>query len=144
VNMHATKCEIRLRALVVDDSPAALQTICCLMERHSTVQIVGRASDGCEAVDFVREFRPDVIVMDIQMPRMNGLEATRRIVHELPGPRIILVTLHDMPELKDAALKAGAGWFIPKHKLTSQLTSALLEIEAAVRAAAPHAQRATL
>src|SRR5438270_10534821 len=119
--MHPMNRTVRLRTLVVDDSAVALNTLCALLQRHPMVEIVGRASDGCEAIETARQLRPDLVVMDIQMPRMNGLEAAQCLARELPGIAIVLVTFHDLPQIREAALQSGAKWFVPKDKITSQL-----------------------
>jgi DNA-binding NarL/FixJ family response regulator len=120
-----------LRALVVDDSPVALGMMCFLLTQHADVNIVGRAADGCEAVEIVTALRPDFVLMDIQMPKLNGIDAARRIAKEHPATKVILVTLHETEELRRAALESGARWFIPKERLTTQLTAVLREMRAA-------------
>jgi two-component system, NarL family, response regulator DesR len=126
--MHPMNSTVRLRTLVVDDSAVAQNTLCVLLQRHPTVEIVGRASDGCEALETTKELRPDLVVMDIQMPRMNGLEAAQRIARELPGTSIILVTFHDLPQIREAALQSGAKWFVPKEKIASELAGIVTEV----------------
>jgi len=122
----------RLRAMVVDDSPIALQTLCSYVAQNVDVEVIARAEDGCSAVELVETVRPDVVIMDIQMPRMNGLEAARRITEKFPDIKIVLVTLHDTPEIRAAARECGARWFVPKGRLTKELTSVIAEVALAV------------
>lgn len=125
--------DTRLRALVVDDSPVALGMMCFLLAQHAEVNIVGRAVDGCEALELVVALRPDFVLMDIQMPRLNGIDAARRIAKEHPQTPVILVTLHETEELRRAAQESGARWFIPKEQLATQLSLVLSEMRTSVR-----------
>ena len=100
----------RIRVLVVEDSPTAQQLLVYLLEGDSDIQVVGQASSGRQAVEMVTKLEPDLITMDVVMPDMNGLEATRQIMAQRPTP-ILIVTAHaDSPELNVAfeAMKAGA------------------------------------
>ena len=98
------------RVLIVDDSPTFRQILRYLLEQSPEIQVVGEAMDGAQAVEMVAYLEPNVITMDVQMPDMDGLEATRRIMARRPTP-ILIVTAHvDSPELNIAfeAMKAGA------------------------------------
>jgi DNA-binding NarL/FixJ family response regulator len=128
--MSEEQREFRFRALVVDDSPIALHTISSLLAQNPKVEVLAGASDGCQALELAAALRPDIVVMDVQMPRMNGLEAARHIASQYPSMHVILVTLHDTAELRDAALQCGARWFIPKERLTKELTPVIDQIEA--------------
>lgn len=99
-----------IRVLIVDDSPTVRQILRYLLEQDPEIQVVGEAMDGAQAVEKVEQLEPDVITMDVQMPDMDGLEATRRIMALRPTP-ILIVTAHvDSSEMNIAfeAMKAGA------------------------------------
>jgi two-component system chemotaxis response regulator CheB len=99
-----------IRVLVVEDSPTARALLVFLLEEDHEIQVVGQATNGCEGVEMAARLRPDLIIMDVVMPDMDGLEATRRIMARRPTP-ILIVTAHaDSPELNVVfeAMKAGA------------------------------------
>src|SRR3989442_8739511 len=111
----------RIRTLVADDSPAAQQAISSLLEKDRGIYLVGSASDGREAVKKALELRPDLVLMDLQMSEMNGLEATAELRRTLPEARIIIITVHDTGDLEQACHEAGADGFVPKHRLYRDL-----------------------
>ena len=111
----------RIRTLVADDSPAAQQAISSLLEKDRSISLVGNASDGRQAVEKALELRPDLVLMDLQMPEMNGLEATAELRRTLPEARIIIITVLDTGDLEQACHEAGADGFVPKHRLYRDL-----------------------
>lgn len=115
----------KLRVVVVDDSPVALQTICTFLTRYQSVDVVGTARDGYEALEAVRSASPNLVVMDVQMPRMNGLEAASIVSREHPEVCVIMVTVNDTAELRDACRVTGAAHFIAKHQLPQRLPEVL-------------------
>ena len=117
-----------IRVLVVDDAPVTLQTITSFLQRQTSVEVVGTAEDGKQAVEAARELKPDLILMDVQMPVMNGLQATSEILRESPSIRVVMVTVNDTPELREAAREAGAYRFIPKPQLWRNLPGVLREL----------------
>jgi CheY-like chemotaxis protein len=82
--------------------------------------VIGTAQSGIEAIEMVNQLKPDLVLMDIAMPNMDGLEATRRIKLTENPPRIIIVTFHDTPEVQDAATAAGADGFIEKTRFRKE------------------------
>jgi two-component system chemotaxis response regulator CheB len=105
-----------IRVLVVEDSATARVLLVRLLEEDPDIEVVGQAVEGCQAVDMALRLRPDLITMDVILPDMDGLEATRRIMAQCPTP-ILIVTAHaDSPEVNVAfeALKAGALDVVPK------------------------------
>src|SRR5206468_4871863 len=89
------------------------------------LEVVGEAADGVEAVDLSRRLRPDVVVMDIRMPNLDGLEATRRLLASSPGPRVLMLTTFDLDEYVFEALRAGASGFLLKDSAPEELVSAV-------------------
>jgi two-component system chemotaxis response regulator CheY len=103
-----------LRLLLVDDSPLFLDSAVQLLSRDPEIEIVGRAFSGEEALTRVAALQPDLVLMDIAMPGMGGLEATRQIKALPKPPRVVILTLYDNPEYRAAAERAGADGFICK------------------------------
>ncbi len=115
----------KIKILVVDDHAIFRDGIRAMLGIHDDIEIVGEASEGKEAIDKVRELVPDVVVMDIAMPGMDGLEATRRIRKKSPKVKILALTQHDNKEYVLSAIKAGAAGYVPKRALGSELVSAI-------------------
>jgi len=107
----------RVRTLVVDDSELALKSISTMLKFCGRLEIVGTAADGLEAVEKFRALSPDLIVMDLQMPRMNGFESATQIRKECPLTRIVHVTTHDDPQVKEASRASGADHFMNKSTM---------------------------
>jgi two-component system response regulator NreC len=97
-----------LRILVVDDQPNVRRAVRNLLSSRSDWEICGEAADGCEAIELTKELRPDVVIMDMTMPRLNGLDATREIHDRFPNSQVVILTFHDFPGLAQLALEAGA------------------------------------
>src|SRR2546425_3258947 len=100
-----------IRVLVVDDSPTARALLVQVLRTDPEIQVVGEAADGVEAVELTRRLRPDLVTMDIQMPRMDGFVATKEIMVEAPTPIVVVTGGLDNREVSAAmlALPAGAG-----------------------------------
>ncbi len=111
----------RIRTLVVDDSPNARHAICYFLETQDKIEIVGIASDGRQAIDQVEALRPDLVLMDMQMPEMNGLEATSQLRKRFPDIKVVIVTLYDSPESRTACRDSGAHGFVAKNRLHQDL-----------------------
>jgi DNA-binding NarL/FixJ family response regulator len=100
--------EIRvIRILVVDDNPTIRRYLRCVLEQHDDWRVCDEARNGQEAVERFRQIRPDVVVLDFQMPEMNGLDAARIITQISPGTPILMVTLYLSKQLSDEARKVG-------------------------------------
>jgi DNA-binding NarL/FixJ family response regulator len=117
---------VSVRVLIVDDQALVRAGFRMILESEPDVEIVGEASDGAEALEAAREFSPDVILMDIRMPNLDGLEATRRLL-EQPGdvPRVLMLTTFDLDEYVYEALRAGASGFMLKDTPPEQLVDAI-------------------
>jgi DNA-binding NarL/FixJ family response regulator len=99
--------EKKKRILIVDDYPIFREVLRSLLSSHQDFDIVGEAGDGLEAIELVSELHPDLVLMDISMPRMDGITATREIKKKWPGTKILIFTVHNTTEYLTAALKAG-------------------------------------
>ncbi len=115
----------KIKVLLVDDHAIMRDGIKSLLGVHDDIEIIGEASEGKEAVDKAREQVPDVVVMDIAMPGMDGLEAMRRIIKKNPRIKVVVLTQHDNKEYILSAMKAGASGYVPKRALGSELVSAI-------------------
>ncbi len=115
----------KIKILVVDDHAIMRDGIRALLDLHDDIEIVGEASEGKEAIEKAQELAPDVIVMDIVMPGMDGLEATRRITKKYPKVKVLVLTQHDNKEYILSTIKAGSSGYVPKRALGSELVSAI-------------------
>ncbi len=115
----------KIKILLVDDHAIMRDGIRALLGLCDDIEIVGEASEGKEAVEKALELVPDVIVMDIAMPEMDGLEATRRIKKKNPKVKVLVLTQHDNREYILSAIKAGVAGYVPKRALGVDLISAI-------------------
>lgn len=95
------------RTIVVDDSRTALKAICAVVERQG-LRVVGTATNGRAALALAHSLQPDLVLMDVEMPTMDGIEATSHLQQECPATRVMIVTVHDSPELHRACCRRGA------------------------------------
>lgn len=115
----------KIKILVVDDHAIMRDGIRALLSLQSDVEIVGEAAEGKEALEKVQELSPDVVIMDIAMPGMDGLEATRRIRKKDPRVKVLVLTQHDNREYILSAIKAGIMGYVPKKALGAELVTAI-------------------
>jgi DNA-binding NarL/FixJ family response regulator len=113
------------RILLVDDFEPWRVLLRSLLQSRPELKVVGEAIDGLDAVEKARELQPDVIIMDISMPRMNGIEAAERIRAIAPQSRILFVTVEASEDFEEAAVAVGAKGFIPKVEVETKLLPAL-------------------
>lgn len=118
----------RLRVLLVDDHELVRRGIRGLLNAKRKWRVVGEARDGAEAVEKAKKLKPDIVILDIDMPKMNGLEATPQIREAAPQARIVILTLHESGEMVRRALEAGARGLVLKSDLADGLLTALTEI----------------
>ena len=102
------------RVLIVDDQELVRTGFRVILDAEPDLEVVGEAGDGREAIETVRALRPDVVLMDIRMPNLDGIEATRRIAQGVGGPRVLILTTFDLDEYVYEALRAGASGFLLK------------------------------
>ena len=114
-----------LRILIVDDHPLMRQGIRGMLETQDDMEVVAEAEDGEQAVALVEEHNPDLILMDVEMPNVDGLEATRRIRATFPDAKIIALTIHDEAEYVTGLLRAGASGYVLKRSRGPSLVEAV-------------------
>jgi DNA-binding NarL/FixJ family response regulator len=117
-----------IRVLVVDDSENALRAICALIELEPMVEIVGRACNGVEAIGAVASLKPDLVVMDVNMPYLDGLKTSGILSTHFPDLKILLMSADDDPELRIKSRAHGADAFIPKQELLYGLSHSIREL----------------
>jgi two-component system response regulator NreC len=115
----------KIRILIADDHTLFRKGICALLEDEQDMLVVGEAENGREAVRLVGSLKPDVVLMDIAMPLLNGLEATRQIKREHPEARVLVLTMYDHEEYFRQMLEVGASGYIIKRAAATELVSAL-------------------
>src|SRR5512134_2555509 len=118
--------QLAMRVLIVDDSPDVLHDLHRLLELSGNIEVIGEARDGLEALRLTAELRPEVVVMDLEMPRMNGYEATRQIKAQEPPPRVVILSVHGESRMIELALEAGADGFVVKGASEGTLVDAIL------------------
>jgi DNA-binding NarL/FixJ family response regulator len=127
-----------IRVLIADDQSLVRAGFRMILEAEDDVEVVGEASDGAEALDAAAEHSPDVILMDVRMPNVDGLEATRRLLEgKSEGPRVLILTTFDLDEYVWEALHAGASGFLLKDTPPEQLVDAIRVVAAGDALLAP-------
>jgi DNA-binding NarL/FixJ family response regulator len=135
---------VAISVLVVDDQEMVRAGFTALLNAQADLEVVGQAGDGAEAVELAAELHPDVILMDVRMPVMDGLAATRRILATADSgesPRIIMLTTFDLDDYVYAALRAGASGFLLKHSTPDELAAAVRIVAAGDALLAPSVTR---
>lgn len=117
-----------IRTMVVDDSPAALRAMCSVVATQKNLNFVGAASNGRDAVAMARGLHPDLILLDLEMPVMDGLQVTTCLGRDCPATRVVIVTVHDTPEIRELCYERGARGFITKDVLTDELPIVVLKL----------------
>ena len=117
-----------VRVLIADDEPLFVETVEALLADDERVEVVGTAANGKQAVELATALTPDVTLMDISMPILDGIEATRRIRERLPNACVLVLTGSSISADVDRARQAGVAAFLTKDRLGTQLVNAILEV----------------
>ena len=115
----------RVRVMIVDDHPMVAEGIEALLESYDDLQVVGTLGNGAEAVAEVERLSPDVVLLDLNMPKVGGLAATEMILERRPGTRILILSMHDSPEYISTALRHGAMGYVLKDVPTEEIKVAI-------------------
>ena len=121
----------RVRVVIADDQRLFAEALEAILSTDGRIAVVGRAADGREAVDLAREHRPNVVLMDIAMPVMDGIDATRTIREELPETSVIVLTGSEAAQDVSRARSAGAAGYVTKDQIAGDLVRAILDAAAA-------------
>ncbi|MFD7071508.1 response regulator [Streptomyces sp. NPDC059913] len=132
-----TTREPAIRVLIADDQPLVRRGLALILGPDPAFDVVGEAADGEEAVALAHRLRPDIVVMDIRMPVLDGVAATGRLTRELPGCRVLALSTFDLDEHVVAALRAGACGFLPKDTSPEELVAAIHVVHTGEAAVAP-------
>lgn len=130
-----------IRVIIADDQTLIRESLAVLIDIEPDIEVVGQAPDGASAVKLTQQLRPDVVVMDIRMPILDGLEATRRLMAESVPPRILILTTFDRDEYLFQAMKAGASGFLLKDVRRGQLAAAIRAVVLGDALIDPHVTR---
>lgn len=133
-----------IRLLLADDQEMVRVGFRMVLDAQPDMTVIGEAADGAQAVQMAGDLHPDVILMDIRMPRMNGLEATRAIVEAEPSTRVLVLTTFDLDEYANAALRGGAAGFLLKDAGPSELLAGIRAVSSGDAVVAPSATRRLL
>ena len=114
-----------IRVLLVDDHAMVRQGLRSVLEGYHDLQVVGEAQDGMEAVELARVLQPDVVVMDVNMPRLDGIQATSKVKHLYPATVVIGLSVNGARQVEEAMHEAGASAFLTKESVADQLYQAI-------------------
>jgi DNA-binding NarL/FixJ family response regulator len=117
-----------IRVLLAEDQRLFAEGVMALLSAHDRIDVVGCAVTGEEAVELARAYRPDLVLMDISMPGMDGIEATRRVKQALPSTAVLVLTASEAREDVERAAEAGADGYLTKDTASSDLIGAIVEI----------------
>lgn len=118
----------KIRVLVADDHDIVRYGICSVLKSSADIEVVGEASNGTEAIDKYNDLKPDVILLDISMPEINGIETTRNIVKKHPDAKILILTMHLNEEYLNQVLNAGASGYILKNTEIGEMLNGIRSV----------------
>ena len=116
------------RVLIADDHPVYREGLAMVLSSLPDVEVVGEAADGEEAVELASTLQPDVVLMDLSMPRLGGVEATRKVLAEVPGVQVLVLSMHEGADSVLAALRAGARGYLVKGSTKEEVARALHDV----------------
>ena len=114
-----------IRVLLVDDHPLVRRAMRALLERSGRIEVVSEAENGAEAVEQAAHLKPDVVVMDVKMPQMDGLQATKAMLAHEPETRVVLLSMYTAADLDESIFEAGATAFVSKQVASVELLPAV-------------------
>jgi DNA-binding NarL/FixJ family response regulator len=117
-----------LRVLIADDHRLFAEALEAILTTDERIEVVGQASDGAQAVELVRKLEPDVVLMDVSMPVLDGFEATREIREESEGVRVLMLTGSNSRADVDRSREAGASGYVTKDRIASELVATIVEV----------------
>lgn len=144
VTMQAGKMKKRIKVLLADDHPVVRKGIASCLLQHEHIQIIGEATDGREALRKAREMQPDIILMDIDMPHMNGLAVTDLLRKELPKVKVLILSMHSNTDYILRIIQSGARGYVLKDAGTEELLKAIEAINLGEAFFSPEVARAAL
>jgi DNA-binding NarL/FixJ family response regulator len=133
-----------MRILIADDHGIVRSGLRVLLERQDDIDVIGEASDGVEARDIAIRDHPDLAILDVKMPRLTGLQATREIREQAPEVAVLILSMHDDERYLFEALKAGASGYVLKRQADADLLDAIRAVERGEPFLTPDAQRALI
>ena len=122
-----------ITVLVADDHGVLRDGLCRLLESQDGIQVVGTVADGLQAIDLAEQVQPDIVLMDISMPRLNGIEATRSLAERAPNAGVVILSMHSSPDVIHRALAAGARAFLLKESVSDEVVAAIRAVAAGGR-----------
>jgi DNA-binding NarL/FixJ family response regulator len=126
-----------VRVVVADDHPIVRSGIVALLEADDAIDVVAQSGDGAQAIEAAEEHRPDLVLLDLQMPRVDGVEATRRILASVPGVRVLVLTTYESDESILRAIEAGASGYLLKAAPEEEILAGIRSVAAGGVALAP-------
>lgn len=133
-----------IRVLLVDDQSMLRMGFALVLNAEADIEVVGEAGDGAAALAMARALRPDIVLMDVRMPGVDGIQATASVLAELPRTRVIILTTFDLDEYAFAALRAGASGFLLKDARPAELVAAIRAVASGDAAVSPRVTRRML
>ncbi len=117
-----------IKVLIADNNAKFIQTVKSFLANEQDIEIVGNARNGKEAISKAKELKPDIILMDVRMPEMNGFKSTSSINQIMPEVKIIILTIYDIDEYRKAAITSGASGFVVKNVIKDELIQTIREV----------------
>ena len=142
--MSEQRAAPRIRVAIADDQELIRSAVAAFIEVHDDLELVFAAADGAELLESARAHRVDVVLMDIRMPRLDGIAATERLLETQPATRVLILTTYDLDEYVFGAIRAGASGFLTKDASSDELAAAIRAVHAGDAVVAPRATASLL